>query len=62
MRFAAVNLARQTQREQPQRSAFAEMISRWVGACQPTRAPAAAPATQELPADLDQRVRLIGEW
>ena len=60
MRFAAVNLARHPPSQQPQRNAGAELIRRLMGARQPVRP--ASEQTRELPADLDQRVRLIGEW
>lgn len=61
MRFAAVIPTRHKQLQPPQRNAASELIRRIVtGRAQP-RPPADA-EPQEHPADLDQRVRLIGEW
>ena len=57
MRFASVPLA---QPSEP-RSPAAEFVRKLIGA--KPEAPVLPPqAPQELPADLDQRVRLIGEW
>lgn len=54
MRFAAVPLPK----AEPQRSPAAEFVRKLLGAEK-----AAMPAQAEpLPADLDQRVRLVGEW
>ena len=56
MRFAAVTMPR----TEPQRSPAAEFVQRLVsGAQKQEGAPVQKP---EPPADLDQRVRLIGEW
>jgi hypothetical protein len=57
MRFAAVTMPK----NEPQRSPAAEFVRRLVQGdkFQPT-APEAKPA--EPPPDLDQRVRLVGEW
>jgi hypothetical protein len=61
MRFAAVARSPQSA-PQPQRSWAAELMRRLlVGELQAGRAPAAG-RPQEVPADLDQRVRLVGEW
>ena len=58
MRFAAVPLPK----TEPQRSPAAEFVRKLLGADK-----AAAPQTvpnpaDPVPADLDQRVRLLGEW
>ena len=57
MRFAAVTLPK----TEPERSPMAEFVRRLVGAenLPPTESDA-SPA--DPPPDLDQRVRLIGEW
>ena len=55
MRFAAVPLPK----TEPQRSPAAEFVRKLLGDKPP------APPVQgqpEPPADLDQRVRLVGEW
>jgi len=59
MRFSAA-----IQPKQPLRTpAAAELIRRLVsGEPQLQRAPSAPQHKDELPADLDQRVRLVGEW
>lgn len=58
MRFAAVVI----QPKPPQRAPVAEFLRRLV-AGEPLLIPAADPAPPpDLPADLDQRVRLVGEW
>jgi hypothetical protein len=57
MRFAAV---KRTQPPQPARVPAAELIRRLVVG-EPLSQPAPA-KTQDLPPDLDQRVRLVGEW
>jgi hypothetical protein len=57
MRFAAVTQPK----AEPQRSPAAEFVRRLVGAeTQPPPPAEGKPA--EPPIDLDQRVRLIGEW
>lgn len=57
MRFAAVTMPK----TEPQRSPAAEFVRRLVGAQKPpSPGPEARPA--EPPVDLDQRVRLLGEW
>jgi hypothetical protein len=57
MRFAAVTMPK----TEPQRSPAAEFVRRLVGAQKPPPTqPEAKPA--EPPVDLDQRVRLLGEW
>jgi hypothetical protein len=59
MRFAAVNVPKQ----QPQRTSATELLIRRIALGEPL--PPAQPAPvrqQDLPADLDQRVRLVGEW
>ena len=56
MRFASVPLPK----AEPQRSPAAEFVRKLLGgekAVQP-----ALPAAEPVPPDLDQRVRLIGEW
>lgn len=59
MRFSAA-----IQPLQPLRTpAAAELIRRLVSGEAPQQRPQPAPMrTDELPADLDQRVRLLGEW
>jgi hypothetical protein len=60
MRFAAARTPHST--PQPQRSSAAELMRRLLlGELQAGRPPAAG-RPQEVPADLDQRVRLVGEW
>ncbi len=61
MRFAAVHPAKRKP-QQPQRIAAAEIIRRLVNGKLLHDAEPAAAQPPELPADLDQRVRLIGEW
>ena len=57
MRFAALPTATPL----PQRIPAAELMRRLVG--QPlTQGKPPAQRPQDLPADLDQRVRLVGEW
>lgn len=57
MRFAAVTLPK----TEPERSPMAEFVRRLVGAENlPLAESEASPA--DPPPDLDQRVRLIGEW
>ena len=59
MRFAAVIVPKQPA---PQRAPAAEFLRRLV-AGQPLGQPfLTEPPLNELPADLDQRVRLVGEW
>ena len=55
MRFAAVIVPKQ-----PPRTAPAELIRRLV-AGEPLRTQP-VPRPQDLPVELDQRVRLVGEW
>jgi hypothetical protein len=58
-----MRLPASTQPKQPQRnSAAAELLRRFLSAPQLPRAEPAPLRTDELPADLDQRVRLVGEW
>jgi len=59
MRFSAA-----IQPQQPLRApAAAEFIRRLVAGVQQPAQPQPAPRrAEDLPADLDQRVRLIGEW
>lgn len=57
MRFAAVTMPK----TEPQRSPAVEFVRRLIGAQKLAQAPAESrPA--EPPPDLDQRVRLVGEW
>ncbi|HSV33968.1 MAG TPA: hypothetical protein VLI46_00360 [Ramlibacter sp.] len=58
MRFAAVI----TPPQRPLRKPAREVIRRIVGAPLQTRLPPEPAKPQEMPADLDQRVRLVGEW
>ena len=55
MRFASVPLPK----AEPQRSPAAEFVRKLLGG--EKAVPVTAPAEQ-VPADLDQRVRLVGEW
>ena len=55
MRFAAMPLPK----NEPQRSPAAEFVRRLLGDKPATPQPQVLP---EQPVDLDQRVRLIGEW
>lgn len=57
MRFAAVRIPSQ----QPPRTPAADVIRRLVWG-EPMARQRPAPPPQEPPADLDQRVRLAGEW
>jgi hypothetical protein len=56
MRFAALPQPK----AEPQRSPAAEFVRKLLGADKPL-SPGAQP-DREPPADLDQRVRLVGEW
>ena len=58
MRFAAVVI----QPKPAQRAPAAELLRRLVAGEPLLPAPADRPLPQDLPADLDQRVRLVGEW
>jgi hypothetical protein len=58
MRFAAVIVPAKP----AQRAPAAELLRRLVAGEPLTRPYLAEPPSQELPADLDQRVRLVGEW
>ena len=58
MRFAAVIVPTQS----PQRVPAAELLRRLMAGEPLTRLPLAEPQPHDLPADLDQRVRLVGEW
>jgi hypothetical protein len=58
MRFASVPRAKQS----PLRSAGAELIRKLVAGEPLARLQAPQPKPQDLPPDLDQRVRLVGEW
>ena len=57
MRFAAVTMPK----VEPQRSPAAEFVRRLVSGEALQAAPAQAKPA-DPPADLDQRVRLVGEW
>ena len=57
MRFAAVPMPT----TEPQRSPAVEFVRRLVAGYKAAAVPAQAKAA-EPPADLDQRVRLLGEW
>ena len=58
MRFAAVPLPK----TEPQRSPAAEFVRKLLGG-EKAAAPQTAPNPADpVPADLDQRVRLLGEW
>jgi hypothetical protein len=56
MRFASVPLPK----AEPQRSPAAEFVRKLLGEKVPASPP--AQAQPEPPTDLDQRVRLVGEW
>ena len=60
MRFASIPKSQQPQRT----SAAADFVRRIVSvpAAAPVKPQQPAPARADLPADLDQRVRLVGEW
>jgi hypothetical protein len=58
MRFAAVTVPVKP----PQRAPAAQLLRRLVAGESLTRPLLAEPQLQELPVDLDQRVRLVGEW
>jgi hypothetical protein len=57
MRFAAVTMPK----TEPQRSPAVEFVRRLVGGDKLTTAPTEAKPV-DPPVDLDQRVRLVGEW
>lgn len=57
MRFAAVTMPK----TEPRRSPAVEFVRRLVGGDKAPAPPAQAQAAGP-PADLDQRVRLLGEW
>jgi hypothetical protein len=59
MRFAAVVVPQQPA---PQRAPAAEFLRRLVAGEPLSQALHAEPHLHDLPADLDQRVRLVGEW
>jgi hypothetical protein len=64
MKGAAVRFPGTMQPKQPQRHAAAgELLRRFLSpaALQPCAEPAPV-RPEELPVDLDQRVRLVGEW
>jgi hypothetical protein len=58
MRFAAVIIPSQPQ----QRAPAAEFLRRLMAGESLARPASPEPQLHDLPADLDQRVRLIGEW
>jgi hypothetical protein len=58
MRFATIVVPTKPQ----QRAPAAELLRRLVAGESLTRSPLNEPKPQDLPADLDQRVRLVGEW
>ena len=60
MRFAAVNVPKKVL-SQPPRTSASEIIRRIVSG-EPLAQAQASARQPELPADLDQRVRLVGEW
>jgi hypothetical protein len=57
MRFAAV-----VQPQPPERAPASELLRRLIAGEPLTRTPATTPRPEDLPTDLDQRVRLVGEW
>ena len=57
MRFATVTVPK----SEPQGSPAAEFVRRLLGTEKPVDAQTPKTAV-EIPADLDQRVRLVGEW
>ena len=59
MRFAAVNVPKE---QQPARTPAAEFLRRMVAGEALGRVPPAAAPPRELPVELDQRVRMVGEW
>jgi hypothetical protein len=59
MRFAAVAIP---SKPQPQRAPAAELLRRLVAGESLTHPPLNEPQASDLPVDLDQRVRLVGEW
>jgi hypothetical protein len=57
MRFAAINVP-----NQPPRTPATELIRRLVAGEPLAKVQPAIPRPQDLPVELDQRVRLVGEW
>jgi hypothetical protein len=58
MRFASVSLPK----AEPQRSPATEFVRRLLTGEKPPPQPLSQEPCDPLPADLDQRVRLVGEW
>jgi hypothetical protein len=58
MRFAAIIIPTKPQ----QRAPAAELLRRLIAGESLTRPPLDEFKLQDLPVDLDQRVRLVGEW
>ncbi|MBC7602630.1 MAG: hypothetical protein H7255_08230 [Ramlibacter sp.] len=59
MRFAAIKVPKD---QEPKRTSAGEMFRRIVSGESQARTQPAEVRTQDLPAELDQRVRLVGEW
>ena len=59
MRFAAVNVSKD---QQPVRTPAADILRRIVGGEALGRMQPAVAPPKDLPVELDQRVRLVGEW
>lgn len=62
MRFAAVVVPSKPRQRAPAPAPAAELLRRLVAGEPLTRPPLTETQPQDLPADLDQRVRLVGEW
>ncbi|MRD49409.1 hypothetical protein [Caenimonas koreensis] len=59
MRFASINVPKETV---PERVSAAEILRRIVVGEPAAQTPGAEVRIQDLPMELDQRVRLVGEW
>jgi hypothetical protein len=62
MKGAAMRLPAFMQPKQPERNAASEYLRRLMQVPAAPRAEPVPARSEELPADLDQRVRLVGEW
>ena len=59
MRFASIEVPKE---QELKRTSVSEIFRRIVAGESPARTQSAEVRTEDLPAELDQRVRLVGEW